>query len=47
VRFTELSVSSTDTSRLESDQPLWWLLAMLAFVLMLAEWWYFQRGREQ
>ncbi len=45
VRFTELSVSSTDTSRLESDQPLWWLLAMLAFVLMLAEWWYFQRGR--
>jgi hypothetical protein len=24
---------------------LWWILAVLAFFVMLFEWWYFQRAR--
>lgn len=45
IRFTELSVTTTDSGQLESDRPLWWILALAAFGLMLFEWWYFQRGR--
>jgi hypothetical protein len=45
IRFTEVNVSTKDSSLLETDHPLWWLLALAAFVLMLVEWWYFQRGR--
>jgi Ca-activated chloride channel family protein len=45
IRFTEVSVSAKDTSLLEGDRPLWWLLALAAFALLLVEWWYFQRGR--
>ena len=45
LRFTELDVSTTQSDRLESDRPLWWILAFLAFVVLLVEWWYFQRAR--
>lgn len=45
IRFTELSVTTTETDQLDSDRPLWWLLALVAFGVMLLEWWYFQRGR--
>jgi Ca-activated chloride channel family protein len=45
LQFTELSVSTTDDELLESNQPLWWTLAFLAFLFMLLEWWYFQRAR--
>lgn len=45
IRFTEISVSSDADARLETDRPLWWLLALGAFILLLVEWWYFQRGR--
>ena len=45
IRFTEMSVAAEEGAELESDRPFWWLLALLAFVLMLVEWWYFQRGR--
>ncbi len=45
IRFTEMSVATDDAVALESDRPLWWLLALAAFGFMLVEWWYFQRGR--
>jgi len=48
LRFTELGVTTTtveSASLLDSDQPLWWLLALLAFGFLLLEWWYFQRPR--
>ena len=45
IRFTEMNVAADDGVALESDRPLWWLLALAAFGFMLVEWWYFQRGR--
>jgi hypothetical protein len=45
IRFTEMSIATDDAVALESDRPLWWLLALAAFGFMLVEWWYFQRGR--
>lgn len=47
LKFTEMNVetSEADSTMLESDQPLWWMLAMGAFVFLLVEWWYFQRAR--
>jgi Aerotolerance regulator N-terminal/von Willebrand factor type A domain len=45
LQFTELSVSTTDQELLESNRPLWWTLAFVAFGFMLVEWWYFQRVR--
>ncbi len=47
LRFTELNVetSEADSSMLNSEQPLWWVLALGAFVLLLVEWWFFQRAR--
>ena len=44
IRFTELSVTTTESDQMETDRPLWWLLALVAFGVMLLEWWYFQRG---
>lgn len=47
LKFTEMSVetSEADTEMLDSDRPLWWLLALGAFVFLLIEWWFFQRPR--
>ena len=47
LRFTELNVATgeAEITMLDSDRPLWWLLALLAFVFLLVEWWYFQRAR--
>jgi len=45
LRFTELTVAAEQTDRVDSDRPLWWILALLAFCVMLFEWWYFQRAR--
>lgn len=44
-RFAELTVESTEQELLDSHRPLWWILAFFAFLLMLGEWWYFQRAR--
>lgn len=33
------------TDKVDTDKPLWWLMALGAFLLMLFEWWYFQRAR--
>ncbi len=48
IRFSELSVATQEAAepRPGTEQPLWWILAALAFVFLLAEWWYFQRPRE-
>lgn len=47
LRFTELNVetSEADVAMLDSEQPLWWMLALAAFVFLLVEWWFFQRAR--
>lgn len=45
LRFTETTVAAEKSKRIDSDQPLWWTLAMMAFGVMLFEWWYFQRAR--
>lgn len=45
LQFTELTVAAEQSDRIDSDRPLWWILALLAFVVMLFEWWYFQRAR--
>ncbi len=45
IRFSELTVSAEQTDKIDSDRPLWWILALLAFAVMLFEWWYFQRAR--
>lgn len=43
LQFSELNVSTEESAVVESDRPLWWILAILAFVFLLVEWWYFQR----
>jgi hypothetical protein len=45
LRFTELTVAAEQSDKIDSDRPLWWILALLAFIVMLVEWWYFQRAR--
>ncbi|MBL8815057.1 MAG: BatA and WFA domain-containing protein [Planctomyces sp.] len=45
LQFTEVTVKSEEGEVLDSDFPLWWTAALIAFGLMLYEWWYFQRGR--
>lgn len=42
IHFNEVSVEARE-SRLREDQPLWGELALLAFGLLLLEWWYFQK----
>jgi Ca-activated chloride channel homolog len=45
LQFAELTVATDETKVIDSDRHLWWILAMLAFVFLLIEWWYFQRMR--
>ena len=42
IEFQELSVSAAEET-IENDRPLWPILAMLAFAVLLVEWWFFQR----
>jgi Ca-activated chloride channel family protein len=42
LQFRELSVGAAG-EMLKSDHPLWPELATIGFVLLLVEWWYFQR----
>jgi hypothetical protein len=42
LQFRELSVGVAGTM-LKSDHPLWGAFAVIGFVLLLVEWWYFQR----
>jgi len=45
IQFSEMKVETEADAVLESDRPLWWILALAAFFIMLLEWWYYQRGR--
>ena len=42
IQFKELSVAASET-KLKSNRSLWPTLALIAFCLLLVEWWYFQR----
>jgi Ca-activated chloride channel homolog len=45
ILFTEQSVAAGQSEKLDTDRPLWWILALVAFGVLLYEWWYFQRAR--
>jgi Ca-activated chloride channel homolog len=45
LRFSELTVTTEDARQIDSDRPFWWILAFLAFGVLMFEWWYFQRAR--
>ncbi len=45
LRFSELTVATDEAQKIDSDKPFWWLLALLAFGVLMFEWWYFQRAR--
>jgi hypothetical protein len=45
LKVAEAEVKAEELDGLESDRPIWWSLAALAFGVMLFEWWYFQRAR--
>lgn len=42
IQFSEVPVTASK-SQIDSDKPLWSEFALIAFVLLLGEWWYFQR----
>ncbi len=45
LRFSELTVATEDAKQIDSDRPFWWILALMAFGVLMFEWWYFQRAR--
>ncbi|MEQ8854265.1 VWA domain-containing protein [Gimesia sp.] len=42
IQFSEVPVSAA-AAQIDSDKPLWSEFALIAFFLLLLEWWYFQR----
>ena len=42
IQFREIKVGAAE-ERLKQDKPLWTTLAVLAFVVLMLEWWYFQK----
>lgn len=42
IQFREIKVGAEE-ERLKQDKPLWTTLAVLAFVVLMLEWWYFQK----
>ena len=42
IQFKEIAVEA-NAREIETDRPLWPLLATLAFIVLLVEWWFFQR----
>ncbi len=42
IQFREVAVGAAETT-VKNDKPLWKYLAIGAFVVLLIEWWYFQR----
>ncbi len=43
LQFAELNVTTNESQIIDTDRHLWWTLALLAFIFLLVEWWYFQR----
>lgn len=42
IQFSEVPVTAAQ-AQIDSDKPLWSEFALIAFLLLLIEWWYFQR----
>jgi Ca-activated chloride channel family protein len=42
ILFSELAVDASD-SVLDSDRPLWSMIAIIAFLVLLLEWWFYHR----
>ncbi|MCA9016864.1 MAG: hypothetical protein KDA77_16140, partial [Planctomycetaceae bacterium] len=42
IQFSEVPVTASQ-AQIDSDKPLWSEFALVAFILLLIEWWYFQR----
>jgi hypothetical protein len=42
IQFREVTVDA-ESERVKTDKPLWGTLAFVAFVVLLIEWWYFQK----
>ena len=42
IQFSEVPITAAQ-AQIDSDKPLWSEFAFIAFVLLLLEWWYFQR----
>lgn len=42
LQFREVPVEA-ESERLQADKPLWSTLALAAFIMLLIEWWYFQK----
>lgn len=42
IQFSEVPVSAAQ-AQIDTDKPLWGEFALIAFFLLLLEWWYFQR----
>jgi hypothetical protein len=42
IQFREVKVGA-ESERVETDKPLWGTLALIAFLVLLLEWWYFQK----
>ncbi|MCA9005171.1 MAG: VWA domain-containing protein [Planctomycetaceae bacterium] len=42
IQFSEVPITATQT-QIDSDKPLWGEFAFIAFLLLLGEWWYFQK----
>jgi len=42
IQFPEMTVA-TSAPRIQNDRPLWYVLVLIAFVVLLVEWWFFQR----
>jgi hypothetical protein len=42
IQFSELSVAAV-TEPVKAEKSLWYLLAIMAFCVLLGEWWYFHR----
>ncbi len=43
LQFNEELAVAASTAPVRSDRSLWWTLGLLAFGVLLGEWWYFQR----
>jgi Ca-activated chloride channel homolog len=42
IQFREVKVGA-ENERVQTDKPLWGTLALVAFIVLLLEWWYFQK----
>ena len=44
LQFDEDLAVAASSGEVRTDRPMWPLLALLAFAVLLGEWWYYNRG---